>query len=132
MVPLLLPVLASHQANTLGRWVCWRLLRCPTSYHDNRPRRRRLSCAPQVELRDFGSPLASKPNVVAYDFRVIFASDYPADATRQRAPGPISTTQIDEAFVHEMSEQLVGLVFAQADVLAYACERVKAPPRAGK
>jgi hypothetical protein len=77
-----------------------------------------------VELRDFGSPLASKPNVVAYDFRVIFASDYPADATRQRAPGPISTTHIDEAFVHEMSEQLVGLVFAQADVLAYACERV--------
>src|SRR5918998_900639 len=122
MVPLLLPVLASHQADTFGRWVCWRLLRCPTPSPNTRPRR--LSCAPQVELRDLGSPLASKPNVVAYDFRVIFASDYPADATRQRAPGPISTTQIDEAFVHEMSEQLVGLVFAQADVLAYACERV--------
>jgi hypothetical protein len=30
-------------------------------------------------------------------------------------------TRIDEAFVHEKPEQLVGLVLAQADVLAYAC-----------
>jgi hypothetical protein len=37
-------------------------------------------------------------------------------------PGPISTTRINEAFVHEMPEQLVGLVFAQADLVAYACD----------
>jgi hypothetical protein len=29
-------------------------------------------------------------------------------------------TRIDEAFVHEMPEELVGLVFAQADLVAYA------------
>ena len=29
-------------------------------------------------------------------------------------PYPISTTRIDEAFVHELPEQLVGLIFAQA------------------
>jgi hypothetical protein len=32
----------------------------------------------------------------------------------------MSTTRLDEAFVHEMAEQLVGLVFAQADALANA------------
>src|SRR5215217_1331045 len=37
-------------------------------------------------------------------------------------PGPISTTRIDEAFVHETPEQLVGLVFAQADALTYECD----------
>jgi hypothetical protein len=75
-----------------------------------------------VELLDLGSPFASKPNVVAYDRHVLFASDDPADAARHRAPGPISTTRIEEAFVHETPEQLVGLVFAQADVLAYASD----------
>jgi hypothetical protein len=73
-----------------------------------------------VELLDLGSPSASKPNVVAYERHVLFASDDPADATRHRASGPISSTRIDEAFVHEMPEQLVGLVFAQAAALAYA------------
>jgi hypothetical protein len=85
---------------------------------------RRLRRAPQVELLDFGSPLASKPNVVAYDRHVVFASDDPADAARHRAPCPISTIRIDEAFVHELPEQREGFVFAQADTLAYACERV--------
>jgi hypothetical protein len=33
-------------------------------------------------------------------------------------------TRLDEAFIHEMPEELVGLVFPQADVLAYAGERV--------
>jgi len=75
-------------------------------------------------LPDLGSPFASKPNVVAYDRHVLFAADDPADATRHRAPCPISTTRIEEAFVHEMPEELVGLVFAQADLVAYAGERV--------
>jgi hypothetical protein len=77
-----------------------------------------------VELLDFGSPLAREPNVVANDRHVIFTSDDPADATRHRAPSPVSTTRIDEAFVYEMPEQLVGLVFPQADTFAYACEGV--------
>ena len=85
-----------------------------------------------MKLLDLGSPFASKANVVAYDRHVLFTSDDSADATRHRAPGLISTTRIDEAFVHEMPEQLVGLVFAQADLVAYACKRVWAPPRAGK
>jgi hypothetical protein len=75
-------------------------------------------------LGDLGSSFASKPNVVAYDRHVLFTSDDPAYATRHSAPSPISTTWIEEAFVHEMPEQLVGLVFPQADVLAYAGERV--------
>src|SRR5215212_4565237 len=79
-------------------------------------------CAPQVELLDLGSPFASEPNVVTYDRHVLFASDDPADATRHRAPCPISTTRIDEAFLHEMPEQLVGLVVVQAATLAYACD----------
>jgi hypothetical protein len=33
-------------------------------------------------------------------------------------------TRLDEAFIHEMPEELVGSVFAQADLLAYAGERV--------
>jgi hypothetical protein len=77
-----------------------------------------------VELLDHRSPFASEPNVVAYERHVLFASDDPANATRHRAPCPISTTRIEEAFAHEMPEQLVGLVFAQADALAYAVERV--------
>src|SRR5829696_1238308 len=79
-------------------------------------------CAPQMVLLDHSSPFASEPNVVAYDRHVLFTSDDPADATRHRAPSPISTTRFDEAFVHEMPEQFVGLVFAQADLVAYACE----------
>jgi hypothetical protein len=78
--------------------------------------------APQVELLNHRSPFASKANVVAYDRHVLFTSDDPADATRHRAPCPISMTRIDEAFVHEIPEQLVGLIFAQADALAYACD----------
>ena len=81
-------------------------------------------CAPQVKLLDLGSPFASKANVVAYERHVLFTADDPTGATRHRAPCPISTTRIEEAFVHEMPEELVGLVFAQADVLAYAGERV--------
>ena len=65
---------------------------------------------------------SSKPDVVAYDRHVLLASDDPADTTRHRASCPISTTWIDEAFVHEMPEELVGLVFAQADLVAYACD----------
>ena len=68
----------------------------------------------QVKLLDLGSPFASEPNVVTYDRHVLFTSDDPAGATRHRAPSLISTTRIEEAFVHEMPEQLVGLVFAQA------------------
>jgi hypothetical protein len=79
-------------------------------------------CSPQVELLDHSSPFASEPNVVAYDRHVLFTSDDPADATRHRTPSPISTTRFDEAFIHEMPEQLVGLVFAQADLVAYACD----------
>jgi hypothetical protein len=75
-----------------------------------------------VELLDLGSPFASKANVVTYDRHVLFAADDPANATRHRAPSPISTTRIDEAFVHEMPEEPVGLVFAQADLVAYVCE----------
>jgi hypothetical protein len=75
-----------------------------------------------VVLLDHSSPFASEPNVVAYYRHVLFTSDDPADATRHRTPGPISTTRIEEAFVHEMPEQLVRLVFAQADALAYACD----------
>jgi hypothetical protein len=86
--------------------------------------RRHLPHAPQVELLDHSSPFASKANVVAYDRHVLFTSDDPAYATRHSAPSPISTTWIDEAFIHEMPEELVGLVFPQADVLAYAGERV--------
>jgi len=37
-------------------------------------------------ISDLGSPIVSKPNVVAYDRHVLFASDDPADATRHRAP----------------------------------------------
>jgi hypothetical protein len=77
-----------------------------------------------VVLLDHSSPFASEPNVVAYYRHVLFTSDDPADATRHRTPGPISTTRIDEAFVHEMPEQRKGFVFAQAGVLAYTCERV--------
>jgi hypothetical protein len=77
-----------------------------------------------VELPNLGSPFARKPNVVAYDRHVLLASDDPAGAARHRTPGPISTTRIDEAFVHEMPEQRKGFVFAQAGVLAYTCERV--------
>jgi hypothetical protein len=76
----------------------------------------------KVMLPDLSSPFASKPNVVAYDRHVPFASDDPTGATRHRTPCPISTTRIDEAFVHEMPEQLVGLIFAQAGALAYACD----------
>src|SRR5919107_1721426 len=75
-----------------------------------------------MELLDHSSPFASKANVVAYECHVLFTSDDPANATRHRAPCPISTTRIDEAFVHEMTEQLVGLVFAQADLIAYASD----------
>jgi hypothetical protein len=78
-----------------------------------------------MELPNLGSPFASKPNVVAYDRHVVFASDDPADATRHRPPGPISTTRIDGAFVHEMPEQLVGLIFAQAAALAYAARECR-------
>src|SRR5215217_7107553 len=53
---------------------------------------------------------------------MVATSDDPTGATRHRAPCPISTTRIDEAFVHEMPEQLVGLIFAQADLVAYACD----------
>jgi hypothetical protein len=73
-----------------------------------------------VELLDLGSPFASKANVVTYDRHVLFTSDDPTGATRHRASGSISTTRFDEAFVDEMPEQLVGLVFAQADLVAYA------------
>jgi hypothetical protein len=73
-------------------------------------------------LPDLGSPFASKANVVAYDRHVLFASDDPANATRHRTPCPISTTRINEAFVQKLPEELVGLVFAQADALAYECE----------
>jgi hypothetical protein len=66
--------------------------------------------APQVKLLDLGSPFASELNVVAYDRHVLFATDDPADAARHRTPGPMSTTRLDEAFVHQMSEQLVGLI----------------------
>jgi hypothetical protein len=75
-----------------------------------------------MQLLDLGSPFASEPKVIAYDRHVLFTSDDPADATRHRAPGLISTTRIEEAIVHEMTEQLVGLVFAQADLVAYACD----------
>src|SRR5215212_9294449 len=79
-------------------------------------------CASQVKLLDLGSPFASKANVVAYERHVLFTSDDPTDATRHRAPDLISTTRIEEAFVHEIPEQLVGLVFAQADLAAYTCD----------
>src|SRR5215208_2952407 len=79
-------------------------------------------CAPQVKLLDLGSPFASKANVVSYDRHILFTSDDPTGATRHRAPCPISTTRFDEAFVHKMPEELVGLVFAQADTLAYVCD----------
>jgi hypothetical protein len=92
----------------------------PDSCRDNRSRRRLP--APQVKLLDLGSPFACKPNVVAYDRHVLFASDDPTGATRHRASGLISTTWLDEAFVHEMPEQLVGLIFAQADLFAYMCD----------
>src|SRR5215217_3658510 len=72
------------------------------------------STAPQSKLLDLGPPFISKPNVVAYERHVLFASDDPADAARHSASGPMSTTRIDEAFVHEMPEQRVRLVFAQA------------------
>src|SRR5215212_3108140 len=91
------------------------------SYHDDPPRRR-LPRAPQVELLDLGSPFASEPNIVTYDRHVLFTSDDPTGTTRHRAPGPIGTTRIEEAFVHEMPEDLVGLVFAQAELVAYACD----------
>jgi hypothetical protein len=71
-------------------------------------------------LADLGSPFASEANVVAYDRHVLFASYDPADAAWHRAPGSISSTRIDEAFVHEMPEQLVGSVFAQDNLVAYA------------
>jgi hypothetical protein len=73
-------------------------------------------------LDDFGAPFASKANVVAYDRHVLFASDDPADAAWHRAPGSIRSTRVDEAFVHELPEQLVGFIFAQADLVAYACD----------
>jgi hypothetical protein len=73
-------------------------------------------------LGDLGSPFAREPDVVAYDRHILFASDDPTGAARHRAPGPISTTRIEEAFVHELPEELVGLVFAQADALSYACD----------
>jgi hypothetical protein len=76
-------------------------------------------CAPQVKLLDRSSPFTSKANVVAYYRHVPFASDDPADAARHRAPGPIGTTRIEEAFVHELPEEFVGSVFAQADLVAY-------------
>ena len=78
--------------------------------------------SPQVKLLDLGSPFACKPNVVAYDRHVLFTSDDPTGATWHRAPCPISMTRLDEAFVHEMPEELVGLVFTQADAFAYACD----------
>jgi hypothetical protein len=75
-----------------------------------------------VELLALSSPFVSRPNVVAYYRYVLFASDDPAYATRHSSPGPISTARIDEAFVHELPEQLVGRIFAQADAFAYACD----------
>ncbi len=89
---------------------------------DDGARRRLRSPHHKSNLLDLGSPFASKPNVVAYDGHVPFAADDPANASRHRAPCPISTTRIDEVFVNEMPEQLVGLVFAQADLVAYACD----------
>jgi hypothetical protein len=83
-----------------------------------RPRRRLHFAHLKSNLLDLGSPFARKANVVAYDRHVLFASDDPADATRHRAPGLISTTRIDEAFVHEAPKQLVGFIFAQADLVA--------------
>src|ERR687897_2776264 len=75
-----------------------------------------------MELLDLGSPFASKADVVTYNRHVLFATDDPANATRHRTPCPISTTWLDEAFVHEMPEQLIGLIFTQADLVAYACD----------
>jgi hypothetical protein len=43
-------------------------------------------CPPQVELLHLGSPFARKPDVVAYDRHVLFASDDPADAARHSSP----------------------------------------------
>jgi hypothetical protein len=67
-----------------------------------------------VKSLDFGSPFAREPDVVAYERHVPSAPDDPADVARHRAPCPISSTRLDEAFVHEVPEQLVGSVFAQA------------------
>jgi hypothetical protein len=96
--------------------------RCEVGRDNWRPVAHLPCCALQARLLDLGSPFASKPNVVAYERHVLFTSDDPTDATRHRAPGPISTTRVDEALVHEMAEELVGLVFAQADLVAYECD----------
>jgi hypothetical protein len=73
-------------------------------------------------LGDLGSPSASKANIIAYERHVLFTSDDPTEATRHRAPSPIGTTRVEEAFVHEMPEQFVGSVFAQADALSCSCD----------
>jgi hypothetical protein len=80
-----------------------------------------LHGAPKAELLDLGSPFVSKPNVVAYDRHVVFAPDDPTGVARHRAPGLENTTWVDVVLVHELPEQLVGSVFAQADAFAYAC-----------
>ena len=91
--------------------------------HGSRPMSPRPAPAgATIALPDFGSPFGSKSDVVAYDRHVVFAPDDPADAARHRAPGLISATRIDKAFVHELPEQLVGRIFAQADAFAYACD----------
>src|SRR5918994_1395257 len=116
----------------------WRRCRYRRRPRRGRSRRRRLLAlgppprAHQVELLDHSSPFARKPDVVAYERHVLFTSDDPTDATRHRASSPKGTTRIDEAFVNETPEQLVGSDFAQANALSYACKRVWAPSRAGK
>jgi hypothetical protein len=67
-------------------------------------------------LPDLGSPFASKPNVVAYDRHVLFAPDDPTGVARHRASGLENTPWVDVVLVHELAEQLVGSVFAQAGV----------------
>src|SRR5919107_1980801 len=103
--PQIYMLFGKHRAKCYAR-------RCPSLRGPDEGGRRRTPpvppCAPQVKLLDFGSPLASKANVVAYDRHVLFAADDPTGTTRHRAPGLISTTRVEEAIVHEMTEQLVG------------------------
>jgi hypothetical protein len=81
------------------------------------PREQRLVT---VVLPDLGSPFAGKPNVVADYRHVVFAPDDPDGVARHRTPGPENATRIDVTLVHELAEKLVGFVFVQADLGAYA------------
>jgi hypothetical protein len=75
-----------------------------------------------VVLFGLGLSLARKSYIIANERHIVFATNYPACMPRHRTPGTKDSPGINAAFVHEAFEQFIRLVFAEADVIAYALD----------